>query len=209
MLKVTNVNDGFNANDTKELNNGVIQNITTLIPEGVSNIDESKARITTEAPSANPTLHDRAFPIATAGNPIAFLAFLDRELTNLNAGSIIKFNKVSTNIGNHYNVNTGTFTVPHSGIYLFSFHITTAKAYSYVIARLVVDGKHIIDATADSAGQNTEVMGGNTAILSLSVGETVWVTVVQAAFTGGSCGASKITEELLFLASFCSKYEFA
>ena len=49
-------------------------------------------------------------------------------------------------------------------------HIANTRAYSYVIARLIVDGKLIVDATDHSEGLHYKIMD---TILSLTVGEAI------------------------------------
>ena len=85
--------------------------------------------------------------------------------------------------------------MPQSGTYLVSFYIVTTRAYAYVMARLVIDGKHIVDATADSAGLKYEIMGSNTAILSLTVGESIWVDVMKTGSAGGDIYGSQSYRE--------------
>ena len=54
----------------------------------------------------------------------------------------------------------------------------------------VVDGKRIVDATADSAGLSYEILDGNMAVLPLPVGETVWVDVLKTGSAGGDLAGS-------------------
>ncbi|KAJ8299178.1 hypothetical protein KUTeg_023238 [Tegillarca granosa] len=41
--------------------------------------------------------------------------------------TIIKYNQVTTNIGNGYNANTGKFVAPVSGIYMFAITVSTYR----------------------------------------------------------------------------------
>ncbi|XP_076099259.1 complement C1q-like protein 3 isoform X2 [Mytilus galloprovincialis] len=50
----------------------------------------------------------------------AFTASLS-DVKNINAKEIVKFDKVWTNNGNHYNPNTGIFIAPREGLY----HVST------------------------------------------------------------------------------------
>ena len=48
----------------------------------------------------------------------------------------IRFDRVVTNIGGHYNTNTGKFTCPYPGLYVFSLHVVKVtradNAYCYI-----------------------------------------------------------------------------
>lgn len=78
------------------------------------------------------------------------------------------------NLGNAYNVHTGFFTAPVSGTYIFSFHIEEYDSPD-LRAQLMVDGQHQISAIVAPHGTSTQ--SGNTAIIGLSVGQAVCITI--------------------------------
>ena len=82
--------------------------------------------------------------------------------------------------GNAYSTITGLFTVPKTGVYLLTFTINThsdriSEIRTYV--KLVSNNKNIIDAISILKATGRDQMGGNTAIVQLSAGESVWLEV--------------------------------
>ena len=70
--------------------------------------------------------------------------------------------------------NTGIFTCPFDGIYIFNFMVSTTSAQQ-IVAKLVVDNVNKVDGVSDTSLKNQEAQGGNYAILSLTQGQNVWV----------------------------------
>ena len=54
---------------------------------------------------------------------VAFSAYLDHTLTNVGQHETIIFNQVVLNEAEAYDTNSGIFTCPQDGVYLFSFFI--------------------------------------------------------------------------------------
>ena len=116
--------------------------------------------------SATPPAHQ-----AHSGR-VAFTAYLDHVVDHLGIDHTIPFDKVLLNDGNGFNVHTGMFQCPRSGVYLFIFYIQSKT--QEVEAKLVVDGNNKIDALTTGTGTGWE-MGGNAALLYVNAGQNVWV----------------------------------
>ena len=101
----------------------------------------------------------------------AFTAFLDKVITNPVPGRPIKFNRVLSNEGQVYSVNTGTFSCPQDGLYQFSFNIESDSP-GHTVFQLVVDGYSVLSSVI---GQYQN--GGNSAVLRLKTGNEVWVAL--------------------------------
>lgn len=117
----------------------------------------------------------RSFPSQAAGvSPyparVAFTVYLDHAVSHLAVDQFIHFNKVLLNEGNAFNVSSGKFLCPQSGIHLFSFNLQS-EGIGLTAAKLVVDGINQLDAIST----NPNEMGGNTAVLRITVGQSVWV----------------------------------
>ena len=110
---------------------------------------------------------------------VAFSAYLDHNLLHLTSGYLIKCNKALLNVGNVYNTITGLFTVPQTGVYLLTFTINTrgGATAARTFVKLVSNNRNIIDAVSNLPAYGDDQMGGNTAIVQLSAGESVWLEV--------------------------------
>jgi hypothetical protein len=97
---------------------------------------------------------------------VGFTAYLDHR-QDVPANSVLKFNRVLYNLGNAYNNYTGIFTVPVNGTYLFSFQIEEWDTPE-IVCKLQVDGTNQVGAQS-----------GNTAILGLAKGQSVWVQIIN------------------------------
>uniref|UniRef100_K1PYY5 Complement C1q-like protein 4 n=1 Tax=Magallana gigas TaxID=29159 RepID=K1PYY5_MAGGI len=86
------------------------------------------------------------------------------------------YDRVETNVGNGYNVQTGNFTAPESGIYVF--HTTTAafdKSHSTI--EIVANGQ-VKDITwADAMDHDDRAVASSMTVLSLTEGDVVYVRV--------------------------------
>ncbi|XP_045206634.2 uncharacterized protein LOC123558853 [Mercenaria mercenaria] len=105
---------------------------------------------------------------------VAFSAYLKHDLSNLGPGQTIQYGATVLNEGNAFNVNTGIFTVPVSGVYLFSFACEDWHNHR-IFADLLVDGTRkslVLEGPA-----NVHSMGTNVVILRLTKGQAVWVAI--------------------------------
>ena len=129
--------------------------------------------------------------INIAAEGVAFSAYLDHEIQHMGIGHHIICNQVLLNDGNHYNKFTGTFTVPQTGVYLLTFNFGVANNHDdWTEVSLVVNNREIVDAAVQMTGSFIHrEASGNTAIIKLNQGESVWLENRQ---TGGeiSSGAT-------------------
>ena len=128
--------------------------------------------------SVRPTIARKSRILASTN--IAFSAYLDHDLDLLTTGHLVKCNQALLKVGNAYNTITGLFTVPKTRVYLLTFTINThsdriSEIRTYV--KLVSNNKNIIDAVFILKATGRDQMGGNTAIVQLSAGESVWLEV--------------------------------
>ncbi|OWF45156.1 Complement C1q-like protein 4 [Mizuhopecten yessoensis] len=108
---------------------------------------------------------------APTGNTIvAFSAGLTHTMP-LTSGETIRYNKVFTNIGGGYDVTTGNFKAPKGGVYAFTIHgydANTDKA-------MWIELKKNTELLVSISGYNSHSSAGNSVIVYLSAGETVYV----------------------------------
>ena len=93
----------------------------------------------------------------------------------MGAGHTIKCNQFFLNDGGHYNTFTGIFTVPQTGVYLLTFSFGVEHINDWTDVRLVVNNREIVDATGQVLGSVQRLTSGNTAIIKLNKGESVWL----------------------------------
>lgn len=117
--------------------------------------------------------HDRS-KRQTVDGPVAFTAYLSHWENDLAIGQPVAFDTALTNEGGFYNTKTGKFTVPLSGIYMFSFMIETKHATDTAV-RLLIDGRNTLDAVVEPRHTEQNLQGGNIGVFKLTKGSNVWV----------------------------------
>ncbi|XP_063425361.1 uncharacterized protein LOC134708644 [Mytilus trossulus] len=132
-------------------------------------------------------LYKRLLQAGSGG--IAFSAYLDHNI-DFGAHQILKYNRIITNEGNGYNVHTGSFTCPESGMYLLSFSIgqrgDSAPRGAYIY--LMVNSVNVIDSVVDSFHNTQDLQGGNTVIIRLKAGDVVFTEGGASDHVEGSTG---------------------
>ncbi|XP_060553897.1 complement C1q tumor necrosis factor-related protein 1-like [Ruditapes philippinarum] len=103
---------------------------------------------------------------------VAFSVYLNHDIDHMGIGHHIVFNKVITNEGAGYNVYTGIFTVPVTGLYLFTFSMNDIDHISNL--QLVMDGSNLVDIV-DNPVNNEESMSSNTVIVHVNKGQSLWI----------------------------------
>ena len=103
---------------------------------------------------------------------VAFTVY-DLETHSLSRVSVIPFKNVKTNIGNHYNPSTYSFTCPVHGLYVFSVAIIT-KDYEIGVGIYKNTLTNICLAYAHSSNGDY-TMGYNSAVVECNPGDTIKV----------------------------------
>lgn len=89
-------------------------------------------------------------------------------------GPNIVFDRVFTNVGRGFNVNTGVFTASVGGIYAFHYHALTQQGQE-IWAELYHNFIYVNSLYAHSPGNYGS--GGNSAVLELIAGDTVYLDI--------------------------------
>ncbi|CAC5364498.1 unnamed protein product [Mytilus coruscus] len=79
--------------------------------------------------------------------PVLFYVIIKDGDIHFNKHSAVVFETVIINEGDHYNNNDGVFVAPLTGIYMFSWTVSTADA-NYIITDLVVE-ENVISSTGE------------------------------------------------------------
>uniref|UniRef100_A0A3Q0QZ44 C1q domain-containing protein n=1 Tax=Amphilophus citrinellus TaxID=61819 RepID=A0A3Q0QZ44_AMPCI len=89
------------------------------------------------------------------------------------------FKNVFTNIGNHYNPNTGLFSAPVRGVYYFTFTGHAALSENYNMMRLVKNNEAItLSADFPPSWSDPGDNSSNGVVLQLEVGDVVFVQLL-------------------------------
>lgn len=96
---------------------------------------------------------------------------------------IITFDNIQTNVGNGYNKHTGSFIVPQSGVYVFTWTLVISST-SEVCTNLLVNG--VIRGDAYGYSGILDVRQTSTAIVVIHVnkGDTAFIRTAS----DGACG---------------------
>ncbi|XP_053403379.1 uncharacterized protein LOC123555672 isoform X2 [Mercenaria mercenaria] len=131
---------------------------------------------------------------------VAFTAYLDHD-GEYGTQQVIKFNKVITNEGNGYNQYTGVFTCPQAGMYMFTFFIgerSNTDGIKQMWADLVVNGNFKLTAIAETKHATEDAQGGNSAVLRLQQGDSVWIESKGANHIEGDARSTSFTGLYLY-----------
>ncbi|XP_062598472.1 complement C1q-like protein 4 [Saccostrea cucullata] len=108
------------------------------------------------------------------GKPIAFYAYMSSNIPvkTLSKHKIFVYDRVETNIGNGYDVKSGTFTAPENGVYVI--HTTTfSNDKSHSVIEVVKNGVVKDVAYADSGHHDDVASTSTLTILNLKKGDVL------------------------------------
>ena len=108
----------------------------------------------------------------TVPDTVGFYAVLSRKMENPGTHHTIIFDSVKTNLGNGYNSHTGVFTVPTSGLYVFTWSMRlfgTEHHSAQLVVNNVVQGAVFLSVI----GGNENVSGSG--VVYLNTGDDVLI----------------------------------
>ena len=120
--------------------------------------------------------------VATAGSRVAVYAVVDTFPFDVQQNDVIKFGDVKTNIGGAYNPQTGIFTCPVNGVYMFfvNLRIVSHKTAEGELVRNGIPLMRIYDS-----GDSYDAAGTNMAVIHVNAGDRVWFKL-HGRYTDGS-----------------------
>eukprot|EP00069_Balaena_mysticetus_P010385 bmy_20691T0 len=127
--------------------------------------------------------------------PIAFMASLATHFSNQNSGII--FSSVETNIGNFFDVMTGRFGAPVSGVYFFTFSMMKHEDVEEVYVYLMHNGNTVFSMYSYETKGKSDT-SSNHAVLKLAKGDEVWLRMGNGALHGDHQRFSTFAGFLLF-----------
>ena len=108
-------------------------------------------------------------PPTSTFNATAFTAWA--ETATFNAGEVIRFSNVITNIGDDYSNLISRYTCPIDGVYVFHVTLTTEDGEP-MQGDIMLDDTVLVTA---QGGADHIVSGSNTAVIACNAGQQVWV----------------------------------
>ena len=125
-------------------------------------------------------------------------------MKQLGQGQIIKYNRMIYNGTTAYNPLSGIFTVPVSGVYLFSWTANAKKLLGepvYEIDNMLhVNGQKIATSFAESWSNYDDNQGSTTIVIHVNYGDLVWTSADHMAVSihGSDRRGTVLTGVLLY-----------
>lgn len=116
---------------------------------------------------------------------VAFSAVRNMVISG-GAGTIMTFEDVMTNEGNHFKANSGKFVCGVAGTYYFAFNIQRQATTLNPHISMRMNGQIIVSVYNNNAGSRDQV--GNSAAIHLDIGDEVWLALSSA--SNGALGDS-------------------
>lgn len=139
----------------------------------ISSLSARVDQLTAQMQAQDAVQRDHAAIIAAMEQQVAFTVTFSgaADVENLGQGQTLKFSRVIFDTDSAYNVNTGIFTAPTAGIYVFYMHIMKNMNHdSDIEVDLYHENAILVRAGACCTGH---VSGANMATVHLEKGETV------------------------------------
>ena len=120
--------------------------------------------------------HRCLFEISAIFLPVGFTAYysVDGSL-NVGTAAPFRFDKDVVNYGQGYNLHTGIFTAPVSGLYIFFFNIQQDNQHGYIHINLQAAGTILCKASANGPDISSWDEGTCEATTHLEKGQQVFV----------------------------------
>ncbi|XP_038599980.1 complement C1q tumor necrosis factor-related protein 3 [Tachyglossus aculeatus] len=138
---------------------------------------------------------EKGYPGVPPELQIAFMASMATHFSNQNSGII--FSSVETNIGNFFDVMTGRFGAPVTGVYFFTFSMMKHEDVEEVFVYLMHNGNTVFSLYSYETKGKSDT-SSNSAVLKLSKGDEVWLRMGNGALHGDHQRFSTFAGFLLF-----------
>ncbi|KAM4708365.1 complement C1q tumor necrosis factor-related protein 3 isoform 2-T2 [Discoglossus pictus] len=124
---------------------------------------------------------EKGYPGIPPELQVAFMASMATHFSNINSGII--FSSVETNVGNFFDVMTGRFSAPVTGVYFFTFSMLKHEEVEDVYVYLMHNGNTIVSMYSYEV-KGKQDSAGNNAVLKLAKDDEVWLRMGTGALHG-------------------------
>ncbi|CAN0270992.1 unnamed protein product [Lampetra fluviatilis] len=149
--------------------------------------DSNPSADSAEAPSPFSGPSSLGFSVRSGGAKVAFsvVRSTNHEPPEMsNRTRVIYFDQILVNMGNSFDVESGTFSAPRKGVYSFSFHVVKVYNRQTIEVALVMNGWAVISAFAGDQDVTREA-ASNGVLLSMDKGHRVHLKLERGTLTGG------------------------
>ncbi|XP_078319056.1 complement C1q tumor necrosis factor-related protein 3-like [Crassostrea virginica] len=115
---------------------------------------------------------------AESSEQVAFTATVTQYMTSQH-GQTLVFPHIITNVGGGYNGNTGVFTAPRDGVYVFFCKITSYSDPSDMYYEFILNGSAKTQNLVYGRTANPYRTSSNSIVLQLTHGDRVWIKMYQ------------------------------
>ena len=135
---------------------------------------------------------------AESSEQVAFTATVTQYMTSQH-GQTLVFPHIITNVGGGYNGNTGVFTAPRDGVYVFFCKITSYSDPSDMYYEFILNGSAKTHNLVYGRSANPYRTSSNSIVLQLTHGDRVWINMVNGGkhFSYGAGGDQTFSGYLL------------
>ncbi|XP_078319041.1 complement C1q-like protein 4 [Crassostrea virginica] len=114
--------------------------------------------------------------LPVSSDKVAFTAIFTQDTTSKN-NQILVFPHIITNVGGGYNVNTGVFTAPRDGVYVFFCKITSSGSSSEMRFEFILNGSTKTRNLVYGRTGHPYRTSSNSIVLQLRHGDRVWINM--------------------------------
>lgn len=111
---------------------------------------------------------------ADSSNMVAFYAYMDTHETNPGRHQTLIFDIAKTNVGSAYNTNSGLFTSPQHGIYVFSWTISSDKN-GFVFSEIEINSTPFGSILTNSQEISDEHTSTGIVVAEVNQGDVVYI----------------------------------
>ena len=111
---------------------------------------------------------------AESSEIVAFTAIVTQDMTSQN-GQTLVFPHIITNVGGGYNGNTGVFTAPRDGVYVFFCKITGRDNSGEMRFEFILNGSAKTHHLVYGRSAHPYRTSSNSIVLQLTHGDRVWI----------------------------------